>query len=70
MNKQQDQSLAIMLLAFSNILVAVMLGIMLHLHNELAQAVNTLVVCQAENPAGGCQLERDGYNYNVYWEEK
>lgn len=69
MKKEQDLQLAVIILASSIALVATVLGVMVHLHRSLVQAVNTMALCQHDNPNGGCKIERDGYEYNVYWEE-
>lgn len=45
------------------------MSVMLHLHNSLMDAVNTLQVCQADGMSE-CHIERDGFNYNVYGESK
>lgn len=41
-------------------------GILVHLHNSLVDAVNKMATCE---DIGGidCHVERDGLEYNVYW---
>lgn len=47
------------------LIIAVGLGVMLHLHLSLVDATNQLVTCVADGMSQ-CHIERDGLQYNVY----
>lgn len=65
MNKEKDLALAIGIQAGCFIVVAIVLGIMLHLHNSLVNSIDLLHYCESEG-AYDCHIERDGFDYNVY----
>lgn len=62
-----EKKLSIMAGTLGVILIglAVMVGVLIHMHRSLVSATNELLVCER---SGGieCHIERDGTEYNVY----
>lgn len=58
-------SVLIGVLALVVAVLAVMLGVLMHMHLSLVEAVNQLGYCWSEEVTL-CEIERDGVDYNTY----
>lgn len=67
--EQISHNYSVVLVVFTITMIAILavMGVMMHMLLSLRTATNELLVCERESGVE-CHIERDGTDFNVYWE--